>query len=289
MPLLGTFVRASDHFVNKTSFLFCLTGWHQRLFTFPFSFLLCSQLSLSRCSELHADWQPGAEEACVSLPDELCQESARHGHHGCQQLREGNLRDPASVSSTSSNVFRSVSIQFVSAWQIHNLCSKRGPVERALAVTRSARVPGTLCASTCHQRSPRGEPSVSWPLCISQVGEGGQGKPHCFVSWQRLTGTSTAHVGWACYCRASNLFYFCRNYAYGSEVVETAPGGTTSILYYLIDLIFDGCFYYGKFETYSSRRSIQNVHLAVSIATSSWSVCLIYTPCTYFPDPHPFS
>lgn len=52
---------------------------------------LSPQFSLSRCSELYADGQSGTEEAGVSLLDELCQESARHGHHGCQQLCEGNF------------------------------------------------------------------------------------------------------------------------------------------------------------------------------------------------------
>lgn len=64
--------------------------------------LVFPQLSLPRCSELYADWQPGTKEACVPLSDELCQESARHGHHGCQQLCEGSFPKD-SVISTSCN------------------------------------------------------------------------------------------------------------------------------------------------------------------------------------------
>lgn len=66
--------------------MFYPTAWHQHLIHFPFS-----QLSLSRCSELYADWQPRTKKACVSLLDELRQKSARHGYHGRQQLCEGNF------------------------------------------------------------------------------------------------------------------------------------------------------------------------------------------------------
>ncbi len=51
------------------------------------------QRTLSRRSQLHADWQSGAQEACVSLPDELCEEPAGHGHHGCQYVRQGRWSD----------------------------------------------------------------------------------------------------------------------------------------------------------------------------------------------------
>ena len=50
---------------------------------------LVFQRSVPRRGQLHADWEPGAEEACLPLPDELRQESARHGHHGCEHLRQG--------------------------------------------------------------------------------------------------------------------------------------------------------------------------------------------------------
>lgn len=50
------------------------------------------QRSVPRCRELHADGQFGAEKAGLSVPDELCQESARHGHHGCEHLRKGTVR-----------------------------------------------------------------------------------------------------------------------------------------------------------------------------------------------------
>ena len=50
-----------------------------------------SQLPFPRRRELHADRQPGAEEAGVSLPHELRQEPARHGHHGRQHIRQGNV------------------------------------------------------------------------------------------------------------------------------------------------------------------------------------------------------
>lgn len=48
------------------------------------------QCSVPRCRELHADGQLGTEKAGLSVPDELCQESARHGHHGCEHLCKGN-------------------------------------------------------------------------------------------------------------------------------------------------------------------------------------------------------
>lgn len=57
---------------------------HQRRFVF--------QRSLPGRGELHADGQPGAEEAGLPLPDELRQEPAGHGHHGSQHLREGERR-----------------------------------------------------------------------------------------------------------------------------------------------------------------------------------------------------
>lgn len=59
---------------------------HCCFLSLPSSTLQCS---LPRRGELHADRQPGAEEAGVLVPDELCQESARHGHHGSQHLRKG--------------------------------------------------------------------------------------------------------------------------------------------------------------------------------------------------------
>ena len=56
--------------------------------------LVSAQCSAAQCAvpgrrQLHADGQPGAEEARLSLPHELRQESAGHGHHGRQYLRQG--------------------------------------------------------------------------------------------------------------------------------------------------------------------------------------------------------
>lgn len=51
--------------------------------------ILIFQCPLPRRGELYADRQPGAEKAGVLVFDELCQESTRHGHHGCQHLCEG--------------------------------------------------------------------------------------------------------------------------------------------------------------------------------------------------------
>lgn len=53
------------------------------------SFLQCA---VPGCCELHADGQPGAEEAGLPVPDELRQESARHGYHGCEHLRKGKAQ-----------------------------------------------------------------------------------------------------------------------------------------------------------------------------------------------------
>lgn len=49
------------------------------------------QRFVPRCCELHADGQPGIEEAGLPLPDELCQESARYGYHGSQHLCKGTI------------------------------------------------------------------------------------------------------------------------------------------------------------------------------------------------------
>jgi len=47
------------------------------------------QCAVPGCGELYADRQPGAEEAGLPVSDELRQEPARHGHHGCQHIRQG--------------------------------------------------------------------------------------------------------------------------------------------------------------------------------------------------------
>lgn len=48
--------------------------------------------SVPGCGQLHADGQPGVEEAGVLVPDELRQVTARHGHHGSQYLRQGKSK-----------------------------------------------------------------------------------------------------------------------------------------------------------------------------------------------------
>ncbi len=47
------------------------------------------QLSVLGCYQLHANRQLGVKEACVFVPHELRQVSARLGHSRCQHIREG--------------------------------------------------------------------------------------------------------------------------------------------------------------------------------------------------------
>ena len=90
--------------------------------------LLSIQLTLSWCCELHADRQPGVEEAGLPVPDELRQKSARYGHHGCQQLCEGNLL-PRLIRKWSSTVAVTTSplsvslceLLFISAFVLESL------------------------------------------------------------------------------------------------------------------------------------------------------------------------
>lgn len=50
------------------------------------SLLWFFQRFVSRCSQLYANRQLGAEEVGVPVPNELCQEPARQGNHGRQYL-----------------------------------------------------------------------------------------------------------------------------------------------------------------------------------------------------------
>lgn len=63
------------------------------------------QCSVPRRRELHADGQLGTEKAGLSVPNELCQESARHGHHGCEHLCKGKARSPTENLSKTGNYF----------------------------------------------------------------------------------------------------------------------------------------------------------------------------------------
>lgn len=153
--------------------MFSATTWHC-LLTFPFSFLLSSQFSLSRCSELYADWQPGAKEACVSLLDELCQESARHGHHGCQQLCEGN--SPRGLQITFSEMSLGVVSVCIASKQP---LSQRGPLEE------NWRLLGLFMFQAFSilfviQFRPRGEPSVSGLGASLPDGRRKPGDTYCF-------------------------------------------------------------------------------------------------------------
>lgn len=93
--------------------------------------LLCCQFFVPRCSELHADWQPGAEEVGLPLLDELRQEPTWHGHHGCQQLCQGKALNGLDLSFQlclntarfSQTVTSSISVEFyfwVTMWTFQN-------------------------------------------------------------------------------------------------------------------------------------------------------------------------
>lgn len=99
-----------------------------------FTELSVFQCSLPRCGELHADRQPGAEEAGLPVPDELCQKPARHGHHGCQQLCEGNLL-LWHVRKGSSTVAASTSVS-ISLWELC-LCFGAGLLQDGAESTKS--------------------------------------------------------------------------------------------------------------------------------------------------------